>query len=124
MSASRWAPVALWAAFILLLTSIPNPSTFAPPLFAHADKVVHFTMYAVLGALSMHAIGRSTRAPITIAIVLIVSLIAAFGYADEWHQQFIAGRSRDIADWMADTTGALAGVVAAATARRRRELTS
>lgn len=74
-------------------------------------------MYAVFGWLAARALGiPSLRA--TLGVMVAVSL---FGAADEWHQGFIAGRSRDSVDWVADTIGAAAGVVAFQTARRRRE---
>jgi VanZ family protein len=54
----------------------------------------------------------------------VLSALAAtslFGAADEWHQQFIPGRSQDVADWLADTLGAGIGVLTAAALRSRRE---
>ena len=53
------------------------------------------------------------------AAFAIVATVSAFGWADEWHQQFIPGRSREAADWAADTAGAALGVATLALLRRR-----
>jgi VanZ family protein len=47
--------------------------------------------------------------------------IALFGALDEWHQQFIPGRSMDLFDWLADFSGATIGTLTAAVAPRVRE---
>jgi VanZ family protein len=59
--------------------------------------------------------------PLTRAILLVVLGIALFGALDEWHQQFIPGRSMELFDWMADLTGATIGTVVAILAPRVRE---
>ena len=104
-----------WGAVVLALTSIPNPDLGA---VRHADKLGHFAMYAVLGLLAARALGpRLTWA--AVASVLVGS--ALFGAFDEWHQQFIPGRSQDRADWYADALGASIGVMLSVAARSRRE---
>lgn len=106
MSARRWVPPVLWAAFILLLTSLPGADL--PHIgLREIDKLVHFLMYGTFAWLSTRSLGRQRPAArIAILVVLGVSL---FGAVDEWHQQFIPGRSMELLDWMADTLGALTG---------------
>jgi VanZ family protein len=41
---------------------------------------------------------------------------------DEWHQQFVPGRSASVEDWIADALGAIAGTIAYTSARARREI--
>ena len=112
MSARRWLPPAMWAALILVLTSIPSPPE-APGGIPHLDKVVHFVMYAALGWLSARAL--HTRRPATLAVLLLSLLV--FAAVDEWHQQFFA-RDPAILDWLADVIGASAGALAALRVRR------
>jgi VanZ family protein len=81
------------------------------------DKLVHVAMYAILGLLTARALEASS-ARTTLAAFAIVTL---FGAADEWHQQFVPGRSPAPVDWAADTVGAMAGAFAFQLARRRRE---
>ena len=123
MSGRRWWPPAAWAATILTITSIPNPDlgrvgAILPP---GADKLVHAALYAVLGWLAWRAArpasGRRRNAA---RVLLAIVALAAF---DEWHQQFIPGRSMDVLDWAADGIGASSGLLAAMTFLRREEST-
>ena len=118
MIAPRWRPPLVWAAVILVLTSIPNPST---PIDAVGgiDKVVHLLLYAVLGALATRAAWSPAHGWRSAAIVLGVVLV--FAALDEWHQGFIPGRSSDPLDWVADAIGALSGTLLVVRALLRSE---
>ncbi|MGQ0712955.1 MAG: VanZ family protein [Gemmatimonadaceae bacterium] len=107
MSARRWLPPVLWAALILVLTSIPSPPE-APGGIPHLDKVVHLLMYAGLGWL----VGRALRTRRPIALAGALAAIAIFGGLDEWHQGFFT-RTPDLVDWVADVFGASLGLMAA-----------
>jgi VanZ family protein len=94
-------------------SSLPTPS-----LFEHQDKLFHFSAYFVLGLLAW----RSFKYPITTPIILaLVSIIfcSLYGVSDEWHQSFVIGRSSDVLDWLADTSGASAGVFLLHTLRKQ-----
>ena len=119
-SRRRFAPAIAWGALMLLLTSLPGRAIPAVPV-AHIDKLVHATMYAILAALVASAIAGPRRARALAGVVAFASL---YGAADEWHQQFIPGRSQDRVDWAADTVGAALGVLFIAAARARREHTT
>lgn len=112
----RWVPPLFWAAFILLLTSIPG-ADLPHVALRDADKLVHFTMYGVFAWLSTRSLARPGR--IARVAVLVVLGVSIFGALDEWHQQFIPGRSMELLDWMADTLGALAGASTALSVLRR-----
>ena len=117
MIARRWWLVIAWAAVILVSSSIPGPAL--PPGPPGSDKLGHFLMYAVLGALTIRAVlghgGRVAR-----AAALALAGIAVFAAVDEWHQGLVPGRLPDVADWVADMAGATlgAGSTAAFTLRR------
>lgn len=121
--ARRWGPLLAWATLLVVATSWPNPRV---PDVRDGDKVVHALLYGVLAYVAGRAMfwpARSAR-PLGAVVATGAALVAAasaFGWADEWHQQFIPGRSRSVADWQADTAGALCGAVAAAAVSRRRE---
>lgn len=106
-AAARWIPPVVWVAIILIGTSWPGVSLGPDGL--PLDKVAHFGAYAVLAALIL----RATRTPLewrtAVVVVVVVSL---FGAVDEWHQSFIPRRSMSFADWIADTLGAVTGVLA------------
>lgn len=108
----RWWPPVLWAALILILTSIPAPPG-PPGGLPHLDKVVHFVMYAGLGWLVARALDTRSPRPLVVAL-LVIGLFAAL---DEWHQQFVM-RDPNVIDWLVDVLGAAAGLVAASRASR------
>jgi VanZ family protein len=116
VSAQRWLPPLLWAALILILTSIPGSHLPALP-FRNFDKIVHFAIYGVLGWLSARAGSSGSR--ITAAALAALVLISCFGAFDEWHQQFIPQRSMELLDWATDTMGAAIGVILALASNRR-----
>ena len=116
MNVRRWRPPLLWAGAILLLTSYPNPPI--PRALAGTDKLVHFGLYAGLGYLVARSLLQHSLPGIAALGALAIAL--AFGGIDEWHQQFIPGRSMDLADWRADATGAAVGILAALTIHRSR----
>lgn len=103
----RWLPPLFWAGVILIATSLP--ASLVPPQASAYDKVLHFTVYALFGVLLTRELAQ-TRKPWRAALAAIV-IAAAFGAADEWHQQFIPGRSTEMADWRADSMGAALGAV-------------
>lgn len=105
-AAARWTPPAVWVAVILIGTSWPGVSLGPDDLAL--DKVAHFAAYAVLAALLL----RASRAFHLWRTALVVVLaVSAFGAIDEWHQSFIPRRSMSFADWLADTAGAIVGVL-------------
>jgi VanZ family protein len=94
---------------LVVLTSWPRPPV--PDALRGSDKLVHATLYGVLAYLVADALRAAPTTPArrAIQVLLTIAIVSAFGWADEWHQQFIPGRSRDTADWLADTVGAVAG---------------
>ena len=102
-----------WVALTLTLTSIPNPE-FGPS-FPGADKVAHFGVYGVAGFLFV--LWRREIGTGAAAAVLGAAIFAALlGAVDEFHQQWIPGRSMELLDWASDLAGATAGGVCSAVA--------
>jgi len=100
------AMLAGWVAFTLTLTSIPNPE-FGPS-FPWADKIAHFGFYGVAGFLFV--LWRRANGAGTAAAVIWASIFAALlGAVDEFHQQWIPGRSMEFLDWAADFAGGTVG---------------
>ncbi len=105
MKIGRWVPVVLWIGVILTATSVPSVPA---PRTTGADKLGHFLLYFVLGVLTMRALWGS--APIGRTVAGTIAALAIFAAADEWHQRFIPRRSAEVADWIADISGASLGV--------------
>ncbi len=107
MTSRRWLPPVLWAAFILVLTSIPAPLE-TPGGIPHLDKVAHLMLYAALGWFT----GRALRTRRALPLALALTAIGVFAAFDEWHQALF-NRSPDAVDWVADVIGASFGLLVA-----------
>jgi VanZ family protein len=91
----------LWPLVIaLLIFSATTRSTVAGPHVQHFDKVAHFFVYGLLATLVCRQ-GRGWR-----AAGWSLLAVSVFGATDEWHQYYVPGRSCELGDWIADTTGA------------------
>ena len=119
---NRWTPSVAWTALILALTSIPGPDVpqVGP---AWIDKVMHFSLYGVLGFLVTRALLRGPGAGrLGWLVWRALPPVALFAALDEIHQLWIPGRDADPHDWLADVCGAaIAILLTAAAALARRE---
>lgn len=99
-------PVIAWTMFIFIASSIPSKNIAM--LGGVSDKFVHMSVFAVLCWLMHVALfHQPNRTLARYSLVLALCFTSLFGVSDEYHQMFTPGRSTDIFDWMADTTGGL-----------------
>jgi len=109
---TQWAGGFVWPALlaIIILVASGRSAVASPFLFPHADKVIHFFMFGLLGTLVLRtdSVWRQLRWRGWLAI----ALVSLFGIADEFRQSFTPGRFVEVADWMADTLGACVAVSA------------
>ncbi|MGE3165818.1 MAG: VanZ family protein [Planctomycetota bacterium] len=89
-----------------------------PPLFPHADKVVHALLYAIL--LGCFRWAFVPRTPAVRWVPLSLAFTLAYAVVDEVHQSYVPGRSPDAADLAADFAGALVAAAALVAVGRRR----
>lgn len=94
----------LYCTFIYWLSDQPSLPT--PMLFSHQDKLFHAGAYFVMAGFALRAFRHHTM---SLPKLVIYSLIfsSLYGMSDEWHQSFVPGRMSDVADWAADTVGAM-----------------
>lgn len=97
----RWAWACAMVAMILIAS---GRSQVASPGIVDFDKAAHFSVFGLLATLVARADRRERR---RWRAILVVSL---FGASDELHQSFTPGRSVEVADWVADTLGAITAV--------------
>jgi VanZ family protein len=83
-----------------------QPTLPMPMLFLHQDKLHHAIAYFIMAVLAWRNLKHIIKRPYLL-ILLSVFFCSLYGLTDEWHQSFIKGRQADIADWLADTVGAL-----------------
>jgi len=110
-AAWRWGAVLAYMAGLFLSSSTSNyPSVSV----RYADTVVHLLLYAGLASVSLHALAEGRWSGVTTKrAVWAVAIAVAYGGFDEVHQSFVAGRSSEWADLLADAGGATAATVAA-----------
>ena len=99
-----WGPTAGWATVLFLLSEL---GVFRTTVWlALNDKLVHISLYAVLGATLAWGKRKSgTRLPHWVLIAVGI----AYGAADELHQRFTPGRIPSAADLLADAVGVVVG---------------
>ena len=120
MSRGPWLAALAWAVAILVATSIPGSNL--PRAFPGVDKLVHLALYAPLGVLVARALRGRAPAPRR-TVVAWAGAFALFAAADEWHQDFIPGRSSDRIDWLVDVVASTTGLVVATTSLRSEQRT-
>ena len=104
----------------LIFAASSRSDTSAVPS-AIPDKVVHFAVYALLGALILRAVAGGRRSGVTWTSVLVSIVVATlYGITDEWHQSFVPNRTPDAMDVLADLVGASAGAIAGVLSGRLR----
>jgi VanZ family protein len=94
MRTDRFAALAIAGGIMLGLLVLR-----AHPVPAGWDKVAHASTFALIAALLMY--GTAQQAPL-----LVLAAVVGFGALDEVHQLFVAGRTADLADFIADATAA------------------
>lgn len=108
-----WAATA-WFLFSLVLLLLPG-SAFPKETWLtkiHFDKAVHFVLFAVLVWLFCRAFFQSNATGRNLTVLFMAFLLggALYGFLIELVQEYyIANRSFDIGDVVADAVGCLAG---------------
>jgi len=87
-------------------STLKNPFDFG---FDYQDKLYHAGAYSIMGLLAWRSFKHLVGLPI-IQAFLSIAFCSLYGLSDEWHQSFVVGRESDIADWVADTSGALLAI--------------
>ncbi len=101
----------LWAVLIVFLSSLSGPQVNQLNVFELWDKAAHFIAFAVGAALVAFALRISTKWSWSRIAIFASLAVSIFGALDEWHQLYTPKRSgADVADWVADTLGAVVAV--------------
>ncbi len=102
-----WLVLALYWPALFTGTHIPRMPQVQ---IARHDLALHFGAYMVLTVLYWLALYRRARPDWRRkAFYVVVGLMAAYGALDELSQTLV-GRHCDVADWLADVSGALVGL--------------
>jgi VanZ family protein len=109
-----WLAVVAWAATIFYLSTKTGHEIERMNFLRLWDKAAHFAAFAAGGCVLAFALRFSSRWSWKGVVCITALLISAYGWSDEWHQQYTPGRSaKDVRDWTADTLGGLCGALVA-----------
>ena len=107
---TRWLPLIAYCIFIYIQSSHPAPEEI--PSFRFMDKMLHVAAYGVLAVLFYRAY-QTLHLRHHPRMLMWLSILSAsfYGISDEIHQYFVPFREADIFDGVADTIGAVIGVL-------------
>ena len=101
-----WLPPVLYSGLIFYLSSLSVLPAVLPEI-PGLDKVQHAMEYAILSGLMTRAVERGGHGAAGASVFAIsIWWCAVYALSDEMHQAFVAGRSADAWDWVADVAGA------------------
>ena len=112
-SIKSYLPGIAWFFFLLILLCLPGsdlPEADSWMKVIYFDKVVHACLFGTLAFLFMRPITRSSAGDREkwIYVILITISTSVWGLSTEFIQKFlVSGRSFELADWLADSVGAV-----------------
>ncbi len=117
-----WLPVGVWCGVIFMQSAFPSPESV--PRFPFSDKLLHMLAYGLLAFLICRAVFTFERWQLSGARLFWIGVISAslYGLSDEWHQSFVAGRTAEAADFLADFVGSAFGSAVYSAVRRHRRI--
>ncbi len=98
---TTWLPVAVWAAVIFGLSSIPSLTSGLGFWDLVLRKLAHLTEYAILGLLLARALPE----------IPAFAVGVAYAASDELHQHFVPGRAGTPLDVALDAVGVTLGIL-------------
>ena len=103
-----WLPILLYCLLIFIQSSYPSPDI--GPHWPFKDKILHFTAYALLGALFLRAFSTTPiKQNLKLIFALSILFSSLYGISDEIHQSFVPYRTADVMDALADFLGSTFG---------------
>jgi VanZ family protein len=122
---SCWLPAISLCAAIFVQSCFASPDV--GPMFPMKDKVLHLAAYGLLAVLVVRACRLTWPDRLSPKQLLVIGVVFAtlYGVSDEFHQSFVAARSADALDGIADFIGSILGaggymvLIAKRTPRRR-----
>ncbi|MHC4074050.1 MAG: VanZ family protein, partial [Planctomycetota bacterium] len=102
--------LALYWPALFVFAHIPIPQVIRRA--GVSDKSLHFLAYLILVFLFWFTVGAGRRVNWRKATPwLVLLIILVYGILDEWSQGYVAGRSSDILDFVADLAGTITGLI-------------
>ena len=111
----------IWLVAVLAISLMPLEG--GRTVFPHADKLLHFLIYAVTCALFVIVLTPPlTKKGMLFGRIVVVSVVlsSAYGLLIEVFQKIVPGRSFSLLDALSNTLGALAGASYVIIKRRKK----
>ncbi len=102
LPATRWVYPVLLAAMVVVAS---GRGEVAAPSIVNIDKLAHFSIFGLLATLVTRMLPRKRW-------WVAIAAVSVFGVVDEFRQSLTPGRFVEVADWVADTSGAVVASVA------------
>jgi len=108
---TAWTVLISWF-FVIHCFSATPAGDLPRSTIPHADKIFHAAEYFVLGILLIRTFDMSDF-KLSLAKSTVFAIIIALSYAalDEWFQVLVPGRACDLFDFLADSAGAVTGIL-------------
>lgn len=107
---TRFLPMLVVMTSIFLLSHIPGDNL--PSAINGLDKICHAVAYSVLALSCLFAVHPWFQGRSFLELgITVIAFSLLFGATDEFHQLFIADRSADWRDLVADVTGSIVAVL-------------
>ncbi len=112
----RWLTVMLWMGIIYYFSDQPNSAATTQQYFGDANliarKVAHVSEFAILTLLLNWSISYSEMRKAKSFWFVSALLAVCYAIFDEWHQEFVPGRSASAFDVLIDTGGIVFALLA------------
>lgn len=101
------AALVAYSGFIFYLSSLPASQV---PKFPLPDELLHFIIYFGLGVVFSFFL-KNLRMELKqiITLIAVILFLGLFGFGDEFHQTYVAGRTFDMLDLIMDIIGGVSG---------------
>lgn len=96
-------------AAVILYVSLLREPHFALPAFAHSDKLAHFIMYLLLGAMAYWDSERTNIDSKKRWIITTIIPIMYGGMIELVQEWWFYPRTGDYVDWLSDAAGVIVG---------------
>jgi VanZ family protein len=109
--AFAWLLVTCYCLLIFIQSAFPTPEKLPDIGIPGMDKLAHLLIYLILGLLFARAYAVSLPRILPWRWLFLLAWLSTtlYGASDEVHQAFVAARSADPLDWLADAVGGALG---------------
>ena len=99
------------ALVVTIFTASGTSQIAVPDPGFRIDKPAHFLIFGLIATALLRSLSTRVSWPNWKRILVVTLVVSAIGALDEFRQSFTPGRFPEVADWVADTAGALLAVL-------------